>query len=279
MPAMINMYAYTYPAAKREFLQEGYILVKVGDSHRAAEVRMSEQGGAAEWEGKITIGTWPNLQQIYRDYAVHDVLKRRGLWHKDGAGTEWFKIPAANDREAFDYLDQVITSLEGRKARKALTLRQAQRRALDRAMELIRAGAADVSIIANLAPRFGKTLWALALFNEISKEYGNRVMLLPAYWLSVHTSFEDEIDEFVDFADIVQIDTSSETASDEAAAALADGRRILVPISLHGDLEAWCAKHQWVSQLSNDDIFMFADEGDFGTHAENQVEKLDFLFQ
>ena len=276
---MINMYAYTYPSAKREFLSDGYILVKVGDSHRAAEVRMAEQGGAAEWESKITIGKWPDLERIYRDYAVHDVLKRRGLWHKDGAGTEWFKIPAANEAEAFAYLDQVITSLEGRKARQALKLRRAQQRALDRAMEFIRAGETDVSIIANLAPRFGKTLWALALFNEISSEYGNRVMLLPAYWLSVITSFVDELDEFADFVDIALVDPNSATAELDAQEALADGRRILVPISLHGDLATWCAKHQWVSQLSNNDIFMFADEGDFGTHAENQVEKLDFLFQ
>ena len=276
---MINMYAYTYPSAKREFLLDGYILVKVGDSPRAAEVRMAEHGGAAEWESKITIGQWPNLKQIYRDYAVHDVLKRRGLWHKDGAGTEWFKIPAANEAEAFAYLDQVITSLEGRKARQTLKLRRAQQRALDRAMEFIRAGETDVSIIANLAPRFGKTLWALALFNEISSEYGNRVMLLPAYWLSVHTSFVDELDEFADFVDIALVDPNSASAELDAQEALADGRRILVPISLHGDLASWCAKHQWVSQLSNNDIFMFADEGDFGTHAENQVEKLDFLFQ
>lgn len=275
---MINMYAYTYPAAKREFLQDGFILAKVGDSHREAETRMREQGGAAEWEGKITVGVWPSLKNIPRDYAVHDVLKQSGLWHKDGAGTEWFKIPAVNEHEVFTYLDKVITSLEGGKARQTLKLREAQRRALNRAISIIEAGEASVSIIANLAPRFGKTLWALALFNYMSEAYGNRVMLLPAYWLSVHSSFEKELDGFSEFSDIVTIDPSSETAEQDAQSALDNGARIVVPISLHGDVTAWQEKHAWIAAIPNDDIYMFADEGDFGTHADNQVEKLDFLF-
>lgn len=274
---MINMYAYTYPGAMREV--PGYVITKVGDTHRNPTVRINEQGGASEWEGKIVVGTWPNLQNIYRDYAVHEVLRQRGLWHKeDGAGNEWFKIPGTTTDEAFAYIDAVITELEGRKARKTLKLRKAQQRALDKAVEIIRSGKATASIIANLAPRFGKTLWALALFNEISKEYGNKVMLLPAYWLSVHTSFAEELDGFADFVDIAEINVDADGAEKEAMAAIAAGKRILVPISLHGDMEAWCSKHEWISRIANDDIFMFADEGDFGTHTDNQVAKLAFLF-
>jgi hypothetical protein len=48
---------------------------------------------------------------------------------------------------------------------------------------------------------------------------------------------------------------------------------------LHGDLEQWQKKHDWIADINNNEIFMFADEGDFGTHTENQVAKLDFLFK
>lgn len=276
---MINMYAYTYPGAINTFLQQGYILTKVGDSHREVDVRMKEQGGAAEYESKIKIGAWPNLKKIDRDHRVHEVLTKQGLWHSgEHGGTEWFKIPGNTEAEAFKYIDNVITSLEGNKTRKALKLRKTQERTLQQAMDIIaKCSGESSSIIANLCPRFGKTVWALSLFNRISEKYGNRVMLLPAYWLAVHASFIDELDEYADFNDIVQIN-DDEDAEMQARDAITQGMRIVVPLSLHGDISSWIVKHDWLATIPNDQIFMFADEGDFGTHAENQVNKLKFLF-
>jgi hypothetical protein len=87
-----------------------------------------------------------------------------------------------------------------------------------------------------------------------------------------------ELDQYDDFLDIVQIDVDDANASREAEAALESGNRIIIPISLHGDLEMWCKKHDWIADINNNEIFMFADEGDFGTHTDNQTAKLDFLF-
>lgn len=240
---------------------------------------MNEQGGAAENEAKIKVGSWPNCKKIERDYVLHDVLKNKGLYHYgEHKGTEWFKIPGATVEEAFAFLDSEIAALEGEKVRQKVVLRQVQERALDQAMQYIESAEASASLIANLCPRFGKTIWALSLFNRITAKYGNRVMLLPAYWLSVHSSFISELDRFSDFSDIVQINTDDEDAGQVAAAALENGQRIVVPISLHGSLEDWGPKHEWVAAIDINDIFMFADEGDFGTHTENQRAKLDFLF-
>lgn len=273
----INLYSYTYPSAVEKFAAQGFILAKAGDTHRENEVRMKEQGGAAEWESKIVIGGWHGLKNIKRDYQVHEVLKLRGLWHKDGAGTEWFKIPATTIKEANQYLDDIITELEGRKVRKSVKLRTLQQRALDQAMSIINTNS-NPSIIANLCPRFGKTIWALMLFNKISEKFGNKVMLLPAYWLSVHNSFESELDKYNDFLDIREVDPDAEDAREQAVAYLNQQCRIVVPVSLHGDFNEWCTKHEWIRDIPNNEIFMFADEGDFGTHTENQVAKLDYLF-
>jgi hypothetical protein len=264
----------------REFADQGYVLAKIGDSHREAELRMSEQGGSAEWEGKVTIGVWNNIKNIDRDYRLHEILTERGLWHKeDGSGTEWFKIPGKTAKDVHDYVDELITSLEGERVRNPVILRNIQKRNIDRAMDII-AGCKDnvANLIANLCPRFGKTIWALMLFNRISEKYGNRVMLLPAYWLSVHSSFIEELDAYKDFEDIRYVDADEPDAYNSAWAYLKEGKRIIIPISLHGDLEDWTAKHHWIANIPNDQIFMFADEGDFGTHTENQVAKLDFLF-
>jgi hypothetical protein len=274
---VVNLYAYTYPSTMHKF--PGYVLTKVGDSHRDVDVRISEQGGAAENEPKIRVGAWPNCRKIRRDHDVHEVLKNLGLYHYGAhKGTEWFKIPGNTVEEAFAYLDAEITALEGSKVRAKVVLRQVQQRALEQAMQYIEAAEDSACVIANLCPRFGKTIWALSLFNSITAKYGNRVMLLPAYWLSVHSSFINELDRFSDFNDIVQIDPEHSSAAADAAAALCHGQRIVVPMSLHGNLPEWQIKHQWIADIDTDDIFMFADEGDFGTHTQNQRDKLAFLF-
>lgn len=272
---MINLYAYTYPSAIKKF--DGFILTKVGDSIRDVGVRMGEQGGAAEYEKKVQVGAWNNLQKIKRDHDVHKVLTKRGLHIQEGSGTEWFKIPANTVEEAAEYIDSLVADFEGKKVRNKVKLRKLQQKALDDTLEIIERGEADATVIANLCPRFGKTIWALMLFNELTKRYGNRVMLLPAYWLSVHSSFISELDAFDDFLDIALIDPNKEGAELTAANALDNGQRIIVPISLHGEFDDWSSKYEWVSQINNDDIFVFADEGDFGTHAENQVKKLEYL--
>lgn len=278
---MINIYCYSYPAAMREFAKKGFVLAKIGDSHREVGIRIAEQGGAAEWEGKVRIGEWNDVKKIDRDFRLHEKLTERGLWHKsDNAGNEWFKIPGKNAADVRNYVDALIAEFEGERVRPSVKLRNIQQHNLDRAMEIIDKCNGDTSsIIANLCPRFGKTIWALSLFNCINKKYDNRVMLLPAYWLSVHSSFESELDKYKDFQDIRYIDTTEPEAYSTADAYLEQGLRIVIPISLHGDYKEWCKKHHWIAAIPNNEIFMFADEGDFGTHAENQVAKLNYLFQ
>lgn len=280
---MINLYCYSYPSAIEKFNKSGFILAKIGDSHRDTDLRISEQGGAAEWEGKIKIGEWTDCKKIGRDFEIHEILRGRGLWHKkDNAGTEWFKIPAKTTTDVFNYIDSIVETLEGEKVRKSVLLRAQQKNTLDQAMDIINTSAKNgqdsSSIIANLCPRFGKTIWALMLFNRISEKYGNRVMLLPAYWLSAHTSFINEINEYSDFLDIREINTDDPESYYDVGKYLKEGKRVVIPISLHGDLEEWQIKHHWISTIPNEEIFNFADEGDFGTHTENQVAKLKFLF-
>lgn len=276
---MINLYAYSYPGAVNKFLDSGFILVKLGDSHRDTEVRINEQGNSAEWEEKIIIGSWNNLRSIKRDHDVHEILTKRGLWHSGKhKGTEWFKIPGKSIKDAHKYIDDLIAEFEGKRIRKNVKLRDLQKKSLDKVMSIIDNSEFDVSIAANLCPRFGKTIWALSVFNSLHKKYGNRVMLLPAYWLSVHSSFLKELSEYDDFLDIVQIDLDSADARQQAIDAIGAGQRILIPMSLHGELEEWKQKHQWIASIPNADIFSFADEGDFGTHTENQVAKLDYIF-
>ena len=280
---MINLYAYTYPSATTKL--DNFVLCKFGDSIRDVNIRMAERdnAGANEWEDKIVIGRWPELKVIKRDYQLHKVLTKQGLYHTEGSGTEWFKIPANNLDEAFDYLDNIIAMVEGGKVRVKVVLRKLQEKALDEAMRIIddaySSGKNVAVIIAYLCARFGKTIWALMLFNRIFEKYGNDVLILPAYWLSVHSSFIDELDKFDDFLDIVHVDAGAPDAVDQYNSAKRQGLKVILTVSLHGDTAEWKSKHNWIAQIPAEKKISFADEGDFGTHAENQVEKLDYITQ
>ena len=148
-------------------------------------------------------------------------------------------------------------------------------KAIDKAFK--RAERKGKKVIANLCARFGKTKWALRFFGTLNKKLGTNVMMLPAYWLSVHSSFTEELNEHDEFLDIVHVDTASATAEEDAMLALADGKRLLITISLHGKLDAFTAKHSWFSKLDKSKTFVFADEGDFGTHTDSNIEKMDIL--
>ncbi len=280
---MISLYAYSYPGYDnlRECPLKGdYVLVKFGDTTRTTEQRMSEQGGAAEAFAKITVGTWPGCDKIKRDFEVHHVLKERGLDHKEGAGTEWFWIPGKTFSDAYEYLDQLVTEMEGHVVRKKVKLRALQQKALDDTLTAIENGTDVATVIANLCPRFGKTIWALMLFKQISEKYGNRIMLLPAYWLSVHSSFEGELEQFDDFQHMTIVDPRKIADADAAVdAAWAEGQDVIIPISLHGDISEWKRNNKWLRDIDSETFFMFADEGDFGTHGDRQIEKLDYILQ
>lgn len=280
----MNFYAYTYPAHIELISRRKGLWVKFGDTIRAEAIRMNEQGGASEAEAKVEIKTWTNVTTIARDYAVHRVLRKRGCQNPEeftGKGTEWFKIPVATVEEARDYLNALVDEVGGSGAsKKDVKLRKLQKTTLDKAMAIIEGEEEGnvANIVANLCPRFGKTIWALSLFNRIHEKYGNRIMLLPAYWLSVHSSFADEVDQYREFGDIAVISTKSETASEEVEVAFANGQRVILEVSLHRDVDSWKEKHEWLRNIDNNEFFVFSDEADFGSHTENQVEKLQYIF-
>lgn len=292
----INVYGFTYPShiaemrlkkrsPKDDCLPYLGLRVKVGDSHRDAAVRMGEQGGSAEAEAKIIVGVWDNITSFNRDYDLHEVMVKAGWRPKGyltGHGTEWFIVPGKDLAEVKSNLEWAINTFGPGTSLKDAKLRKMQDRSLKQAMDTInrckKNGQKRVNIVANLCPRFGKTIWALELFNKLNKKYGTQVMILPAYWLSVHTSFADEVSKFRDFMNMVVIDTREEEAEAKVRQALKDGKQVVVQLSLHGDLDEWKEKTAWVQSIAKD-AFVFSDEADFGSHTENQVAKLRFILE
>jgi hypothetical protein len=269
----LKIYAYTFPAAMEEF--EGYILVKIGKTRRSIDARLSE--GTTDFQEKVRIGSWDGFKRIKSDGDVHNHPSLKPLhYHKEGIGNEWFRIPANSLEEVYEFIDNVITDLEGHRVRASVILRAAQQRALDKLLNFIAMG--KTFVVANLCPRFGKTIWALMAFNKIHEFYGNNTMFLPSYWLSSHNSFIDEIKRFNDFNDIVQVNARDAGAEQLYRDTIAIGNRACIIMSLHGDFESWSKTHAWLREIPLESIFSFLDEGDFGAHTPNQKLKLEFLF-
>jgi hypothetical protein len=269
---MLSIYAYTYDAAKSEFADEGKMLVKIGDTTRTVEERLAEQGDAAEWQEKRFVGKWEDVKRIKRDHDIHDILKSRGFHYTDGRGTEWFKIPATNVSEAFDYIDTIITDLEGERVRAELKLRSYQDELLQNAKTIIANGDHSAKLLALLCPRFGKTVWALELYRQLSEECGTEIMFLPCYWHGVFSSFEEDIKPFSNFNDMVFVGKGG--TAKEINEILANGKKPVVALSLQNP--NWT---RWLKKVNATKAFMFVDEGDFGAHTEGQVKKVKKLVE
>lgn len=274
---MINLYAYSYPAAIKEYLDQGFILTKVGDSHREVEVRMSEQGGAAEWQGKVRVGKWTDLKNISRDYEVHDVLTERGLWHKeDGAGNEWFRIPGKDTKEAFEYLNKLIEDLEGGSVSPLYRLRDHQQRTVESLIDIVKEKGLDVTVLEEQAPRSGKTLTNSHSFLELNSNFGVKLMIIPVYWLSALTSYKNEIKRWRQLQDINYFDTVTDADwSSQAQGLLTQGKMVCLGVSTHNS-DSWFEKYKWIHEYT-EPTFVVSEEADFGSHTEDTLKKYKYL--
>jgi hypothetical protein len=261
----------------KEYADQGFVLAKVGDSHRETDIRIAEQGGAAEWQGKVKIGEWLQLKNIDRDYRLHEILTDRGLWHKeDGAGNEWFKIPGTTSQEVFEYVDKLVTDLEGNKVKPIYTLRQHQINTVNSLLKFVDDKGFNITILEEQAARSGKTLTNAASFLELNSKHGIKLMILPVYWLSALTSYNNEFSVWRQLQDVNYFDTVTDIDwESKAQNCINQGQKVCLGVSLHGS-ENWLEKHRWIHEYS-DPTFVVSEEADFGNHTENSLEKFQYL--
>lgn len=264
-----------------ERFEKNHIIVKVGQSNDL-EKRM-KNSNTARPEPIRVIHAW-EVDKIKSDKQIHDVLKERGLWVELGGGTEFFKIPvsATTDEgklnEGFEYIDDVITELEGKKIRPEYNLRASQYNVLNQTLGIIKNNyKATVSIAAILAARFGKTLYGLALFDKLYEIHGINTMIFAGFYL--HKSFLEELDKYRNFSDIVVINASDDDAEEKYNDAIKNNKRVFIDLSLHITLNEFTKKYDWINKIPSDKKYIFCDEGDYGTHRPLQRAKVSFITQ
>jgi len=241
-------------------------------------------------EGKVKIvAIWD--MSTYGAIAAPNKLKPHGKMDDEirpciGARIGTSEIHALPYDIAVANINAHIASV-GVSAKPSITPRARQAATVDQvilaAMAAVTAERDVLSVVANLCPRFGKTVWALMIFEALGRLFGTNLMVVPVYWLSVMTSFANEASKYADCDNIVVVKFSDPGAEDRADTAIRSGKRVLALVSLCGDLSedldeaTWVKKHRWLLKYDRSKTFLFADEADFGSHTPAQQRKLELL--
>lgn len=163
----------------------------------------------------------------------------------------------------------------------SVKLRDIQEKVLKKIVKTILRNGINSNIIAELAPRLGKTILFLMMAKEFKKQKFHKSMFVLAYGvgLSVKASYKEEIAKFQDFKDFVFIDNANDNAQNQYKNAIADGKFPVVFVSLNAKLgtEEKEERLDWIKKTKEDCIALL-EETDFGNHTESQVKKTQQIF-
>ena len=273
----------------------GYLRIALGD----AGVKRDDQGSIAKRlaqynnskhleEDRAFTGTYTDLVGFKRDYDIqNDLDKIAKRYVVDGKKKElWdFLIPkdlvldyatsGLDPNKIYDYvkkaIDKVVADKNPINILQTLKLRKIQKRIINKLLKMIAKHGIDCNIVTELAPRLGKTILFLALYDAINKMYGHKVMVIFGYGvgLSIFRSYQDEIKKYRDF-DMEYIDTRDNNAEQKFSQAVDNGKPAVVMVSLNTHEDQL---PQYLLDYKQD-VFALLEEGDFGAHTEKQIPKI-----
>jgi len=252
-----------------------------------AAVRIAEQLTASS-RGKLVIHAALDVSHYDGDTTVlesqiHDRLEmmtekgisrlKREMFHdneliKSGL-TEWFNIPM-DASEVVEEVDKIIRDITSKSGKATYTARAYQ--AYIKALVLDQVEDGNKVIAAELAPRFGKTLWSLDLFKALCDQFGYQYLILPAYVLTAHSSFLTDFNGFSDFNDMVFVDDKDPNFKQKIQDNV--DKRMIITTSLH---TTDTSKYDVIKNLEASKKVAIVDEADFGAHTTTSKEVINYL--
>lgn len=238
---------------------------KCGQTGVGALERIAGQRGTSVNEDFVIVGFVPSDRAINKNEdqrisnELHDQEKCTLRHRLDNNRTtkEWAIFPNDNPEEIWiDYLKNDI-----KKTYAKLTIWQLE--ALDKFISLLDGG--KKKIMAELAPRFGKTILYLALFEQLKEQ----VLVVGSYYLTALSSFKKECYLYEQFSNFVVLDLYSNTFEEDFAHNLSNNKKIVVVVSLCGDKEGNSLRNDnahFLSKFSNK--ITVIDEADYGAHTK-----------
>jgi thymidine kinase len=126
-------------------------------------------------------------------------------------------------------------------------------------------------ILAELAARYGKTIWS----SVVALESGIPVVVVSSYVLTSFTSFKNEIRKFEQFQNIEVVDTTNDDYQERIQKLVDKGVQVMVFLSLCNG----SGRNERIDFLKNLEVqrLILVDEADYGAHQKNQFEALSNL--
>jgi len=252
-----------------------------------AAVRIAEQLTASS-RGKLIIHAALDVSHYEGDTTVlesqiHDQLEmmtekgisklKREMFHDDelikSGTTEWFNIPMEAS-EVVELVDSIIRDITNKSGKATYKARAYQ--AYIKALVLDQVEDGNKVIAAELAPRFGKTLWSLDLFKALCDEFGYQYLILPAYVLTAHSSFLTDFNGFSDFNDMIFVDDKDPNFKQKIQDNV--DKRMIITTSLH---TTDTSKYDVIKGLESSKKVAIVDEADFGAHTKTSKEVINHL--
>lgn len=246
-----------------------------------AQVRIAEQMTAAT-HGEYQIAAVYDISRVDNseivERAIHKAIELEGFNRlsrkmdtKKGS-TEWFDLSELTEGEVLELIKNLVERFAGGSGLSTYEPRFYQSFIKSEVMEALDNGANIIG--AELAARFGKTLWTLDVFRTLTEERGFQYLILPAYVLTALTSFQKELRSFSDFDDMLFI-TDKDDNFEEKINNNVD-KKLVIGVSLHTPEES-LGKYKAVAALDPKKKIAFIDEADFGAHTESSKYRLDLL--
>jgi hypothetical protein len=126
-------------------------------------------------------------------------------------------------------------------------------------------------ILAELAARYGKTIWS----SVIAIESGIPIVVVTSYVLTSFTSFKNDIRKFQQFQNIEIVDTSDKNYQIQIEEFMNENKQVMVFLSLCNGSE----RKERINFLNNINLqrLVFVDEADYGAHQKKQFMALKNL--
>jgi len=296
-----GFYAITTLDKFNTMIMKGRLQVKFGDAGQkikgegSIDKRLGQYVNALAMKSdQVEMGRWVNPIGIKRDYELQNDLDKIAtrIFEKGRAKELWdFLIPEDMRKQYLSTLDKstiinfvkkqidgLLSKKNESNVRNEVKLRKLQKIIIRKIMMILETKGIESTIVAELAPRIGKTLLFLSLFHMMNQVYGHKVMMIFGYGvgLSIFKSYADEINSYRDLkSNMVYIDSRDKKSSKIFKDTIKKDKMAVVMVSLNTkekDLPKFLENYK-------DPVFALLEEGDHGCHTHRQIPKVEKLLK
>jgi hypothetical protein len=266
-----KIYIYSTPT----YLLKGW--VKIGETLLQTVLeRVKQQDNSSNPEELIILCV---IESVYSDKEIHKFLEKKGIKHQR---KEWYVFDKGETfvdytNEAIAVVNEIISN-SSQDTRVEYIPRYFQtiikNQFLTKYQDELSLGYKKIDFALELAPRFGKTVWAIDLLNTLFLNQGVKLCVIPSYVLTAITSFKKEFYIFRGYSSNMVFVTSD----DDIESVIKDNygnKLIVVALSLH--IREHESKLEIIKSLPSKDKASIIDEADFGAHRMNSQGKIDYL--